>query len=197
MDKALRMGEAGLRRATGDHGKSAPGWYAYQERLAGLRSEQKARHGWGNAYHLQIDLTINPERTLAFQTLTGDHNTGNPHATPHNKHPRGPNGRLLLADGREADQLSLPIEVSEPDPMELADLDDVQVWIFLAYRIHEPSRGRTVWHSELSLPHPPDKRGRILNWYDRIYLPPVEIDAVIFPEDDEGPDGVDIPIDFR
>lgn len=198
MDQALRRGEAGRRRATKDHGQMAPGWYAYQERLAGLRAEQKVRHGWENAYHLQIDLTVNPEHTLAFQTLTGDHNTGDPHATPRNKYPRGPNGRRILEDGSEADQLLLfPVPEAEPAAVELTDLDEVQVWILLTFRREEPSTGRTVWHSELSRPHPPDERGRILGWYDRITLPPLEIDAVDFPEDDEGPHGVDIPIDFR
>ncbi|MGW8439106.1 hypothetical protein ACWGKS_28515 [Nocardiopsis sp. NPDC055879] len=194
------MAEAGHRRTTGDHGKAAPGWYAYQECLAGLRSEQKARHGWENAFHLKMDLTVNPDHTLAFQTLSGDHHTGHPHETPRTKHPRGPNGRLLLASGSDAEQLMLFSEerpVEEPDAVELSDLDEVQVWIFLTHRTEEPKPGNIVWHSELSLPHSPDERGHIRGWYDRIPLPPLRFDAVDFPEDGEGPEGLHIPIDFR
>ncbi|MDE3723320.1 hypothetical protein PWG71_18155 [Nocardiopsis sp. N85] len=199
MEKALRMSEAGLRRVTESHGRTASGQYAYHERLAALRSEQKVRYGWENVSHLQIDLTVNPERTIGFQTLSGDANTGKPDAVPHSQHPRGPNGRHLLTDETAFEQLSLPglPEALLPPPAEPSDLDGLEVWILLTHRRPVPDSDLVVWHSELSRPRPPDERGYITSWHDRILFPEVTIGSVVFPESGAGMEPIDVPVDFR
>ncbi|MEU0491576.1 hypothetical protein ABZ249_20275 [Nocardiopsis sp. NPDC006139] len=201
MEKALRMSEAGLRRVTESHGRTASGQYAYHERLAALRSEQKVRYGWENVSRFQIDLTVNPERTVGIQTLSGDANTGNPDPTavPHSQHPRGPNGRHLLTDETAFEQLSLPGLPTEflPPPAEPSDLDGLEVWVFLTYRKQVPESDLVVWHSELSRPCPPDERGYITAWYDRILFPEVTIGSVVFPDEGGGMEPIDVPVDFR
>lgn len=202
LERAIRRGEAGWRNVTKDHGEDAPAQYAYRERLAALRSGQKVHHGWSNARLLQIELTINPERTIAIQTLTGNHHTGVPDATPRTRNPRGPNGRLLLSHGEEHEQPSLfpelvPHPAAAPDTEELSDLADVMVWILLVHREANGQDGTVLWQSELSLPHPPDTRGHITGWHQRITLPPVTFGPVILPSDEEGPKDIDIQVDVR
>ncbi|WP_159942091.1 MULTISPECIES: hypothetical protein [unclassified Nocardiopsis] len=200
LETAIRRGEAGWRGATPDHGGDAAAQYAYRERLAALRAGQKVHHGWGNARLFQIELTVNPGHTVAFQTLSGDHRTGNPNLTPRTKTPRGPNGRLLLSGGEEDDQPSLFPDLLPqpvPDTAELTDPAGLAVWILLVHREAVAQDGSVLWHSELSLPRPPDERGYITGWLDRVTLPPVVFDAVVFPDEEEGPDGIDIPVGAR
>ncbi|MFD6095535.1 hypothetical protein ACFVWN_00410 [Nocardiopsis flavescens] len=199
MEKALRMSEAGLRRVTASHGRTASGQYAYHERLAALRSEQKVRYGWENVSHLQIDLTVDPAHTVGIQTLSGDSNTGNPEAVPRSQHPRGPNGRHLLTDESAFEQLSLPGLPEEflPRPVEPSDLDGIRVWVLLTYRKPETDSGPVKWHSELSRPGPPDEQGYLTSWHERILFPALEIGSVVFPEDGEGMEPIDIPVGFR
>lgn len=202
LERAIRRGEAGWREVTKDHGEDAPAQYAYRERLAALRSGQKVHHGWANARLLQIELTIDPEHTIAIQTLTGDHRTGNPDMAPRTRNPRGPNGRLLLSQGEEEEQPSLfpelvPHPAAAPDTAESSDLAGVSVWVLLVHREANAQDGTVFWHSELSLPHPPDERGHITGWYQRITFPPVTFGPVVFPSDEEGPDGIDIQVGAR
>lgn len=200
LERAIRRGEAGWRSVTKDHGEDASAQYAYRERLAALRAGQKVHHGWDNARLLQIELTVDPERTIAFQTLSGNHHTGNPNVEPRIKNPRGPNGRLLLSHGEQDDQPSLFPELvtrTGPEAVESTELEDVAVWILLVNRESVAQDGTVLWHSELSLPHPPDERGHITGWYERITFPPVTFDVVVHPSDEEGPGGIDIPVDAR
>lgn len=199
LERAIHRGENGWRSVTRDHGEDAPAQYAYRERLAALRSGQKVHHGWNSARLLQIELTVNPEQTIAFQTLSGNHHTGNPNLTPRTRNPRGPKGRLLLSHGEEDDQPALFPEpvLPAPETVELTGLADVMVWILLVNREAIAQDGTVLWHSELSLPHPPDEKGHITGWYERITFPPVTFDAVVYPDDEEGPDGIDIPVGAR
>lgn len=199
LERVIRAGEAGWRRATPNHGAGSASDYAYRERLAVLREEQKAHFGWENARLLQIELTVNPERTVAIQTLLGDRNTGNPTERPRNEHPRGENGRLLLNQGGDEQLELFPVERARDSAGEvtLSVLEDLQVWTLLVHRVAGPGPQGVIWHSELSRPHPPDERGYIPGWFERVPLPAVAIGAVVFPGEDEGPDGIDIPIAFR
>ncbi|MFE3459336.1 hypothetical protein ACFXKD_17475 [Nocardiopsis aegyptia] len=202
LETALRRSEAGWRSATPNHSRTAPGQRAYDERLAALREEQKIRFGWENACLLQIELTVDPERTVAIQTLLGDHNTGDPLAAcPRNKNPRGFNGRLLLTGEHETEQLSLfpddvlPIPVR--DVAELEGYEGLSTWVFLVHRTEHREDGRTFWHSELSRPHPPNDQGLITGWFERITLPTVEIGAVAHPGAEEEPEQIRIPVNDR
>ncbi|GAB2503675.1 hypothetical protein [Nocardiopsis aegyptia] len=202
LETALRRSEAGWRSATPNHSRTAPGQRAYDERLAALREEQKIRFGWENACLLQIELTVDPERTVAIQTLLGDHNTGDPLAAcPRNKNPRGFNGRVLLTGEHETEQLSLfpddvlPIPVR--DVAELEGYEGLSTWVFLVHRTEDREDGRTLWHSELSRPHPPNDQGLITGWFERITLPTVEIGAVAHPGVEEEPEQIRIPVNDR
>lgn len=200
--RVLHRGEEGWRRATDNHGSSAHSQFAYRERLAALREEQKLHHGWDKARLLQIELTVNPEHTVAFQTLTGDRYTGltNPDRPPRNRFPRGPNGQRLLGTDGEAEQLKLfPDDVLPLPPREeidLADYENLEVWVLLVHRVGEPDTGRVLWHSELSRPHPPDQAGYLTRWQERIPLPVLEIGAVSHPTG-EGQHELDIQIGPR
>ncbi|QUX31148.1 hypothetical protein KGD83_12025 [Nocardiopsis akebiae] len=201
LEKALRRGEEGWRSATPSHGVDAPSQYAHRWRLAALRDEQKLHHGWDNARLLQIELTVDAERTTAIQTLSGDHHTGspNPAAVPRNRHPRGPKGQRLLTGRGGHEQLALfpetpPIRHNE---VSLDGCEELEVWVLLVHRVDDSGDGRVFWHSELSRPHPPDARGYITGWHERVPLPALEIGAVALPEGDEEPEGLDVPVNFR
>lgn len=202
LQRVLQRGETGWRSATDNHGVTARSQYAYQERLAALREEQKLHHGWDKARVLKIELTVNPEHTIAFQTLIGDRYTGlvDPERPPRNLHPRGPNGQRLLGGDGEAEQLKLFPDDVLPLPtreeIDLTDFENLQVWVLLVHRESEPDTGRVLWHSELSLPHPPDEAGYLTRWQERIPLPVLEIGAVTDPVG-EGQHELDIQIGPR
>ena len=200
--RVLYRGEEGWRRATDNHGVSAHSQFAYRERLAALREEQKLHHGWEKARLLQIELTVNPEHTVAVQTLTGDRHTGlvNPGQPPRNRFARGPNGQRLLGGDGHAEQLSLfpdgVLPLSASGEVDLEGYEDLEVWVLLVHRVSDPATGRVLWHSELSRPHPPNKAGYLTRWRERIPLPALEIGAVAHPTG-EGQHELDIQIGLR
>lgn len=198
LERAIRSGEAGWRVPTKRHGSGAPARYAYHERLAALRLEQKKRFEWESARQHQIELVVNPERTIAIQTMLGDSRTGVPgNPPPRSRYPRGKKGRLLLAQENPEEQLGL-FGIEAPEEIDLSEAERLDVWVLLVNRIERPDgAGGVIWRSELSKPCPTDERGYITDWFERTPLPVLTIDAVVFPDDDEGPGELDIPINFR
>ncbi|NYI96966.1 hypothetical protein HNR12_003243 [Streptomonospora nanhaiensis] len=199
LERAIRMGEAGWRQATPNHSAGAAGRFGYEARLSALREGQKSEFGWDNARLMQIDLTVNPERTTAIQTMLGNSATGHPAETPRNLHPRGPNGQVLLAQGG-GDQLALfdaePLR-APGDEVQLDGADHPEVWVLLVNRMTRPGDDTVYWHSELSLPRPTNEQGYITDWIERLPLPVVAAGPVVFPDEGEVPGGLVIPVDFR
>ncbi|MGI5401909.1 hypothetical protein ACQEVG_21190 [Streptomyces sp. CA-135486] len=189
---ALHAGEAARRTATPNHPANSAGTRAYQEHVRVVREAHIRHEGWKRLLHDHLELVCNADKTMAIGIMVGDAATGNPSLRPTNLHRRG------AATERAAEnnaQLELFPRPGAPDEIFLRAEESVQLqtWFLVSYRVQVGDAVRI--HSELSLPARME-RGFVMEWKKRIPLPVLEMDGVELPDED-GPDEIDIPVDFR
>ncbi|MFJ4870552.1 hypothetical protein [Streptomyces sp. NPDC088757] len=190
---ALYAGEAARRTATPNHPANAAGTRAYQEHVRVLREEHIRHEGWQRLLHDHLELVYNPEKAIAIGVMIGDAATGDLRQHPTNLHRRG------AATARAAERNGVQLELFLPSPgSDEAVLGDdeaeaLQIWFLVSYRVQAGDSVRI--HSELSLPAKMD-RGFVVGWKHRIPLPVLEMDG-IEPPNEDGPEEIDIPVDFR
>ncbi|MFI8356838.1 hypothetical protein [Streptomyces cyaneofuscatus] len=190
---ALYAGEAARRAATPNHPANAAGTRAYQEHVRLLREEHIRNEGWQRLLHDHLELVYNPAKAIAIGVMIGDAATGDRRHHPTNLHKRG--AATARAAKRNNVQLELFLSSAEPDEAALSDdeAEALQIWFLVSYRVQV---GDSVHiHSELSLPARVE-RGFVVEWKHRIPLPVLEMDG-IEPQDEDGPQEIDIPVDFR
>ncbi|WP_330331003.1 hypothetical protein OHS33_15565 [Streptomyces sp. NBC_00536] len=189
---ALYAGEAARRTATPNHPANTAGTRAYQEHVRLLREEHIRHEGWKRLLHDHLETVCNPQKTLAIATMVGDSATGIQALHPTNLHKRG------AATERAAEANLQPALFPTPVGPHEAVLDEdearaLKTWFLVSYRVEIEDAVRI--HSELSLPVQVE-RGFVAEWALRIPLPVIKMDGIERPDED-GPDEIDIPVEFR
>lgn len=189
---ALFAGEAARRTVTPNHPANTADTRAYQEHVRLLREAHIRHVGWKRLLHDHLELVCNPQKTLAIGTMIGDAATGNPSLQPTNLHKRG------AATERAAEQnvqLGLFAPPVGPDEVHLDEDEAMQLrtWFLVSYRAKV--EGAVRIHNELSLPSRVE-RGFVVDWERRIPLPVIEMDDIELAGED-GPNEIDIPVEFR
>jgi hypothetical protein len=190
---ALYAGEAARRTATPNYPANTAGTRAYQEHVRILREEHIRNEGWQRLLHDHLELVYNPELAIAIGVMIGDSATGNRHHHATNLRKRG----VATARAAERNNEQLELFLSPPGPDEAvlseAEAEALQIWFLVFYRVQAGDSVRI--HSELSLPAKVEN-GFVVEWKRRIPLPVLEMDG-IEPPDEDGPEEIDIPVDFR
>lgn len=189
---ALYAGEAARRTATPNHPANTAGTRAYQEHVRLIREAHIRHAGWKRLLHDHLELVCNPEKTLAIGTMIGDAATGNPSLHPTNLHKRGAATERAAEHNVQLGLFPTPVGPHEV----LLDEDEalgLRTWFLVSYRVKV--EGAVRIHSELSLPGQVE-RGFVVKWERRIPLPVIEMDEIELPDED-GPDEIDIPVEFR
>ncbi|MFC4034456.1 hypothetical protein ACFO3J_23690 [Streptomyces polygonati] len=192
LQSALYAGEAARRTATPNHPANTAGTRAYQEHVRVLRETHIQHEGWQRLRLDYLELVCNPDRTKSIGVMIGDAATGNPRFVATNLHRRG--GATQRAAENNA-QLALFPEPALPDEVLLGTEESTRLerWFLVSYRVQVDEAVRI--HSELSLPRRVEG-GFVVEWQDRILLPVLEMEGVSLPDED-GPDEIDISVDFR
>lgn len=145
--------------------------------------------GWSFSETGNYSRTISSDGGLVIVVATGDEATGLRDGTPTTQSRKGP--RTLEVIATNANQLDLPFEWPE-DVEPTNNNSEAMTWIMLSHWSADSVR------AELSRPISYDDALRVSGWYERIILPPVEIqpdDAFEFGPD-EAPD-VDVVVRRR
>ncbi|GGK64213.1 hypothetical protein [Streptomyces flaveus] len=189
---ALRAGEAARRGATLNHPANTPGTRAYQEHVRIIREMHIRKEGWKRLLHDHLELVCNADKTIAIGVMVGDAATGNRELHPTNLHKRGAATERAAEQNAQLELFSAPVARNEVR-LSPEESEQLQIWFLVAYRVQV---GDAVHiHSELSLPDKVE-RGYVVKWKKRIPLPVLEMDG-IERLDEDGPDEIDIPVEFR
>ncbi|MDQ8706824.1 hypothetical protein RCO28_30785 [Streptomyces sp. LHD-70] len=189
---ALHAGEAARRTAAPNHPSNTPGTRAYQEHVRLIREAHIRHAGWKRLVHDHLEVVCNPARTRAIGVMVGDAATGDRRLHPTNLHRRGAATQRAAEKNTQLELFPRPTASKEVllDTEESAEL---QLWFLVSYRVQTGDAVRI--HSELSLPGQV-QRGFVVDWKRRIPLPVIEMDGIEL-SDDDGPDEIDIQVDFR
>lgn len=192
LEAALYAGEAARRTATPNHPANTAGTRAYQEHVRVLRETHIQHEGWQRLLLDYLELVCNPDRTRAIGVMVGDAATGSPRFVATNLHRRGEATQRAAENNA---QLALFPEPSQADETLLNAEESTRLerWFLMSYRMQVGDS--VLIRSELSLPRRVEG-GFVVDWQDRILLPVLEMEGVYLPDDD-GPDEIDISVDFR
>lgn len=185
----IKAGEAERRASTPNDPTTGPGTRDYLARVRASREVLIKELGWKRLNHLNMSLTVNPDKTLAIGVARGDARTGQP-GRPHPKtlRPLG-DAKQSLVEQNIVLQEALFDLPEKPDEITVSsgDLAGLKSWFLLTRRVE--IKGKVIVYCELSRPIGLDKRRRVEEWADRICMPEVEFDAVVdyIPGTDDGP----------
>ena len=168
---------------TPNHPAVGIGIGAWTEAVAALR-EQLLPLGWTRSDERNYALVINPSGEIAVAVAAGDAATGRPDRFPSNKAAKG----ASTADAISVNQQQLELDLPVPDLSHIHSKDGPVTWVLLLYRASNELR------SELSLPSQLSADGRIIQWEERVILPPVPLDE---PISAALPQGADLDIDVK
>jgi len=180
--RAVKVGYLGRTSCTRDHPRNYPGLHQYAETTRELRGQLKSG-GWTGTSHLNMEITLSPQRGIGISVVSGNEDTGISQRTPSTKRKRGAVTSRLV-DGNQ--QLKLDLPVPDQPPMTTEDGQEVrQTWVLLHYF------DRSELRFELSVPFSIGDDGFIGSWKERIIFPPEPIgdsDLPVLPEYAEQPD---------
>jgi hypothetical protein len=163
---------------TPNHPPIGVGISAWTEAVAALR-EQLLPRGWIRSDEKNYALVIHPDRTMAINVATGDFGTGQVHAVPSNKAPKG----ISTADAISMNQQQLELNLPVPDMPHVRGEEGPLTWFLLLHRSADEIR------SELSLPSAMSADGRITRWQERIIISSIPLDdAEVELQALQGPD---------
>jgi hypothetical protein len=185
----IKAGEADRRTSTPNDPTTGPGTRDYLARVAASREVLIREIGWKRLNHLNMSLTVNPDKTLAIGVARGDARTGQP-GRPHPKtlRPLGEAKQSLVEQNIVLNEALFDLP-DKPDEATLkaGDLAGLKSYFLLTRRVE--IHGKVIVYCELSRPIGLDKKGRVEEWAERIRMPEVEFDAVVdyIPGTDDGP----------
>ncbi|MEU7313591.1 hypothetical protein [Streptomyces sp. NPDC007083] len=190
IEDALRRAEAERNFCTPFDPLSLPGNIFWGRTVRFLR-ETYVPKGWRSASPSNVSLLISPSGDFAVTASSGSKETGFAALTPSTRYAKGSavirrveTNRQLMLPGYEVD--------AEPEDREVGD--GIPTW-FLLYQ-HVNTESGTRLHAELSLPNNAGSLGKIDSWQERIILPRIDFEGFTpFPNDDDGEDDIDIPIE--
>ncbi|ABL01256.1 hypothetical protein [Pelobacter propionicus] len=169
---AIKNGELHRDSCTANDPRGLPGLLAWGKTVRGLR-DTLAPKGWTRFEGNNLAVALDSTGTTAIAVATGDKCTGDPKRTPETKYPKGP----AIAAAIEQNIIQLvQTAFSFVEELEQAQQKPpVYTWLLLI------SRNKNEVHSELSLPRLITEKGHVVEWEERILLPPFPID------DESGP----------
>jgi len=183
---AILSGDAGASSSTALHPPGNVGYRRWADTVAGLR-RQLLPHGWLQSNALNYCTVYNPATRVAIVVMAGDGNTGHRAAATRSKYPKGAvTVRRLRLNQQQASMfpdLKSPAEVAE---------EDCATWVLAQDADEDGVR------AELSRPRSQDASGRVVDWYERILLPPVDPRGPSSANDEGGRgDDVDFAVTAR
>ncbi|MFI6689946.1 hypothetical protein [Streptomyces sp. NPDC050485] len=188
IETALRRAEAERNFCTPFDPVSLPGNIFWGRTIRFLR-EIYVPKGWGSTSPSNVSLLVAPGDDFALTASSGSKETGFAALTPSTRYTKGSAVIRRVETNR---QLMLPGYEAESEPQETGN--GIPTW-FLLYQ-HVNTDTGTRLYSELSLPNNHGNRGKITSWQERIILPRLDFEGYApFPNDDDGEDGIDIPIE--
>ncbi|MFE4540369.1 hypothetical protein ACFRKB_35765 [Streptomyces scopuliridis] len=199
LHEVLRAGEAARRTAVPNDPTGTAGRRAYEAHVRTIRELHIEKERWARLIHGRLELVCNEDRSVAMGVMIGDAATGQARLFPKNARRRGPATDMVTrANAGEVIshvQTALFVAGAGPDGVALSEEEAyaLKTWFLLSYRT---KIGDTVRiDCELSRP----KRfedGFVVEWGRRIPLPALVMDGIELVNDD-GPEEIDIPVDFR
>lgn len=185
----IKAGEADRRTSTPNDPTTGPGTRDYLARVRASREVLIKELGWKRLNHLNMSLTVNPDKTLAITIARGDARTGQP-GRPHPKtlRPLGDAKQSLVERNLVLPEALFDLP-DKPDEVTVnaGDLDGLKSWFLLTRRVE--IQGKVIVYCEFSRPSGLDGQGRVEEWAERICMPEVEFEAVVdyIPGKDDGP----------
>jgi hypothetical protein len=150
---------------TENHPPIGRGIGQWTEVVAAMR-DQLIPRGWTRDDRENLGLTVNATKTIAISVATGDENTGNPDRIPSTRYSKGPKTQSAVIIN--ALQLDLFGNV-QLTPQQLKKYPGVMTFMLLFHR--DPMAKET--RVELSRPVRMNSDGDVIEWAERIILPPV------------------------
>ncbi len=179
LEVVIKTGFLAMANCTENDAPCVPGIFRWAHMVRAIR-EILLLQGWERLDYRNSPLTVNFTLNIAVMISTGDENTGLSFANPRTKNPKGKNTRLAIKNNAQLD--FFPETLVKVPENGFAG----QTWILLVYVAGSEIR------AELSLPSQMDDFGNVLEWKDRIILPPIAVDT-IEPNEPEVPEYAPIP----
>ena len=181
---AIEAGEQARSTCTTNDPPATPGFLAWARTVRRLR-ELLATSGWVGSEEAQLSTTNRPDGMCLIAVNAGDAGTGREIGRPKTKRPKGP--ATLAAVEKNYKQLSL---FAEERPKGKRAPGTAFLWLLLVHRDGAELR------AELSLPRAVDDDNRVVEWEERILLPPLSVAPT--PEIGDGsleePDEIEVPV---
>jgi hypothetical protein len=183
--EVVRRGEVERGEATNYDPKTASGTNAYNRRVRAKREAFCIQpYNWRAATVVGVELIVAPDNRRAVFTRGGNSAVGLRDRRPQPKGEIG-EGQSAILDS------SLPLFESKWLEAQGLPWPDYEAWMLLVYA------SKFVIRSELSLGSPPDEKGHVGRWFERIILPELDPNDLvpgkhIISEPDEG--AFDVPI---
>ncbi|MFI2208673.1 hypothetical protein [Streptomyces sp. NPDC020141] len=199
LHRVLRAGEAARRTAVPNDPTGTAGRRAYEAHVRTLRELHIEHEGWARLVHGRLELVCNADRSIAMGVMVGDAATGRASLFPKNARRRGfATEQVTRANAGEwAPHVQTALFAADAGPKGVALSEEeacaLKTWFLLSCRT---KAGDTV-HIDCELSQPQRfEDGFVVEWRRRIPLPAFTMDG-IEPLNDDGPDEIDIPVDFR
>ncbi|MGW7439583.1 hypothetical protein [Streptomyces sp. NPDC054849] len=199
LHRVLRAGEAARRTAVPNDPTGTAGRRAYEAQVRTLRELHIEHEGWARLVHGRLELVCRADRSVAIGVMAGDAATGQASLDPKNARRRGlATEQVTRANaGEGAPHIQTALFAADAGPKGVALSEEeafaLKTWFLVAFRTQVGDEVRI--DCELSQP----KRfadGFVIEWRRRIPLPPLRMDGIEHLNDD-GPEEIDITVDFR
>jgi hypothetical protein len=142
--------------------------------------------GWTRDDSHNFSRTVSPDERVAIVVATGDERTGIATAEPATRHPKGSETGAAVEKNAQIPLFSLG---NSPVPQ-------CETWVLLLCTTDLEMR------YELSRPKKQNADGRITAWSDRIIFPAIDLESLPGrddegrdDDDDDGPEGIDVPVE--
>lgn len=163
--EAVKHGYLVRSSLTPNHPRIFFGYATWAETVARLR-DILAPKGWQRLEKGNSELVINEFQDVAIAVAAGDEFTGQTHATPSNRCPKGTNTIDAINTNNQLDLFA------ELIPLPPTSNNSFTTWILLHYSADNEIR------CELSLPSSIGTDGRIKDWKERIILKHIPLDQI-------------------
>jgi hypothetical protein len=193
IETAVLRGFVARQTCTSFDPPSYPGTVQWAQTHRAMR-ELTAPLDWTPDDTRNFSRVVSPNRAVAATVATGDEHTGVRGATePRTKYPKGSETTLAVETNVHLEQLSL-----WPSPtartQDTVEAKQQVLWMLLI------ATGEHEVRYELSRPKGQDEQGRVVSWSERIIFGPLDIDSIPTKnddgnEDDDGDEGLDVPVE--